>query len=142
MPLPADKAADFQKAVDLLAAQVSLAGHAHTNAGRELARILEEMHIKYFPTSKSAKDVVPEHYTQPFLDFINENPTVFHTVDYFSKELEKEGFVKLSERKIWNDQLKAGGKYYITRNGSSLVAFSIPQSYKPGNGIGMFIPIL
>jgi aminopeptidase I len=87
--------------------------------------------------SKPAKDICPAEYTQPFLDFINENPTVFHAVDYFSKRLDGEGFKKLSERDTWNDKLEAGGKYYVTRNGSSLVAFAIPTDYKPGNGVAM-----
>ncbi|KIJ50917.1 hypothetical protein M422DRAFT_27047 [Sphaerobolus stellatus SS14] len=87
--------------------------------------------------AKPAKDINPDDYTQPFLDFINENPTVFHAVDYFSKRLDKEGFAKVSERDNWNGKLNAGGKYYVTRNGSSLVAFTIPSNYKPGNGVAM-----
>jgi aminopeptidase I len=83
---------------------------------------------------KSAKDIKPEEYSQPFLDFINNNPTVFHTVDFFSKRLESEGFVKLSERDAWD--VEKGGKYYVTRNGSALVAFAIPEEYEPGNGVG------
>lgn len=87
--------------------------------------------------SKGAHDIVPENYAQPFLDFLNDNPTVFHATKYLSEKLDGEGFSKLSERESWRDGLKAGGKYYVTRNGSSLVAFSIPLNYKPGNGIGM-----
>jgi hypothetical protein len=37
----------------------------------------------------------PEAYTQPFCNFLTENPTVFHTVDYFEKRLEKAGFKKV-----------------------------------------------
>lgn len=84
----------------------------------------------------AARDIRPEDYTQSFLDFINENPTVFHAVEYFSKRLDKEGFTKLSERERWEGSLEKGGKYYLTRNGSSLVAFTIPESYEVGNGVG------
>lgn len=38
-----------------------------------------------------------EEYTQPYLDFMTENPTVWHTVDYFGKRLEKAGF-----KKVWD----------------------------------------
>lgn len=86
--------------------------------------------------AKSAKDIVPADYTQPFLDFINQNPTVFHAVDYFCKRLQAEGFTALKEGKTWYCKLKPGGKYYVTRNGSSLVAFSIPTNYTPGEGFG------
>jgi aminopeptidase I len=27
----------------------------------------------------------PEAFTQPFCDFLTENPTVFHAVDYFKR---------------------------------------------------------
>lgn len=37
----------------------------------------------------------PEAYTQPFCDFLTENPTVWHTVTYFEKKLEKAGFKKV-----------------------------------------------
>ncbi|KAF2462731.1 uncharacterized protein BDR25DRAFT_274046 [Lindgomyces ingoldianus] len=74
----------------------------------------------------------PEKYTKPFCDFLTENPTVFHTVDAVGKDLEKNGYKKLSERDSWD--LKRGGKYYVERNGSSLVAFAIGEGYEAGNG--------
>lgn len=37
----------------------------------------------------------PKEYTQPFCDFLTENPTVFHAVDYFSKKLIAQGFKKV-----------------------------------------------
>lgn len=82
-------------------------------------------------------------YTQPFLDFINENPTVFHTVQYFESKLHKAGYVKLSERANWASgkvKLERGGKYFVTRNGSSLIAFVVGEKYKVGeNGVGMVV---
>jgi hypothetical protein len=37
----------------------------------------------------------PEAYTQPFCDFLTENPTVWHAVAYFEGKLEKAGFKKV-----------------------------------------------
>jgi aminopeptidase I len=74
----------------------------------------------------------PEKYTKPFIDFMTNNPTVFHAVDAVAKDLEKDGYKKLSERDAWD--LQAGGKYYLTRNGTSLIAFAIGSNYKVGNG--------
>ena len=76
--------------------------------------------------------VKPETYTQPFLKFISENPTVFHAVSRVSKWLEDHGFNKLSERDSWS--IVKGGKYYFERNGSSLIAFIVGKNYKAGNG--------
>lgn len=65
------------------------------------------------------------------------NPTVFHAVKAFTTQLSSAGFEQLSERDLWTETLKPGGKYYITRNGSALIAFSIGKDYKAGNGIGI-----
>lgn len=74
----------------------------------------------------------PAAYTKPFLDFISNNPTVFHVVQYFKDRLNSVGFSELSERDTWD--LTAGGKYYLSRNSSGLIAFKIGREYKPGNG--------
>jgi aminopeptidase I len=44
----------------------------------------------------------PEAYTQPFCDFLTENPTVWHAVDYFEKKLEKAGFRKVGSRNLYS----------------------------------------
>lgn len=74
----------------------------------------------------------PARYTKPFTDYMTSNPTIFHAVDAVAQDLEKDGYKKLSERDAW--ELKAGGKYYVERNGSSLIAFAIGDKYASGNG--------
>ncbi|RMZ80435.1 hypothetical protein DV737_g2988, partial [Chaetothyriales sp. CBS 132003] len=82
------------------------------------------------PTSFS-----PEKYAQPYIDFMTTNPTVFHAVAAFTKQLADAGYDYLSERTMW--KVKPGGKYYTTRNSSSFIAFAVGKDYKPGNGIGI-----
>jgi aspartyl aminopeptidase len=43
----------------------------------------------------------------------------------------------LQERDSWAPTLQPGGKYYLTRNGSSVVAFAIGKKWKAGNPISM-----
>jgi aspartyl aminopeptidase len=43
----------------------------------------------------------------------------------------------LQERDSWAPTLQPGGKYYLTRNGSSIVAFAIGKKWKAGNPISM-----
>lgn len=74
----------------------------------------------------------PEKYTKPFTDYMTANPTVFHAVDAVAKDLERDGYKKLSERDAW--ELEAGGKYYVDRNGTSLIAFAVGGRFKSGNG--------
>lgn len=47
------------------------------------------------------------------------------------------GFKEISERDSWDHGLKPLGKYFVTRNGSSIVAFAIGGQWKPGNGISI-----
>ncbi|KAL2179078.1 peptidase M18 [Thermothelomyces heterothallicus CBS 202.75] len=84
-----------------------------------------------------AKDLRPEAFTKPYLEFMTENPTVFHAVDYFKQKLLKAGYKELSSRDSWIGKLEPGGKYFTTRNGSSIIAFAVGASYKPGNGVAM-----
>lgn len=45
--------------------------------------------------------------------------------------------LQLSSRDSWAGKLEPGGKYYTTRNGSSIIAFAVGKAYKPGNGFAM-----
>lgn len=40
-------------------------------------------------------------------------------------------------RESWTDKLQPGGKYFLTRNGSAMIAFAVGKAYKSGNGVGM-----
>lgn len=53
----------------------------------------------------AARDINPEDYTKPFCDFLQENPTVFHAVDYFKSKAKKEGYTEVSTTK---DMITAG----------------------------------
>ncbi|KAJ4201859.1 vacuolar aminopeptidase 1 [Fusarium falciforme] len=82
-------------------------------------------------------EIRPEAFTKPFCDFLQENPTIFHTVNYFEEKLKQLGFTQLSSRDSWADKVQTGGKYWVTRNGSSLIAFTVGKAYQPGNGVAM-----
>ncbi|KAM0269626.1 hypothetical protein ACHAQH_009705 [Verticillium albo-atrum] len=79
----------------------------------------------------------PEAYTKPFCDFLTENPTIFHTVAHFKTKLADAGFKELPARANWAGKLEPGGKYWTTRNGSALIAFTVGKKYEPGNGVAM-----
>ncbi|KAK9453624.1 peptidase M18 [Dipodascopsis uninucleata] len=83
---------------------------------------------------KDILSAAADPYTLEFIDFTYENPTVFHACDAFSQMLSEAGFTYLSERVSWDDKLKQGGKYFTTRNGSSLIAFIVGGEYIGGEG--------
>lgn len=69
-----------------------------------------------------------------FISFVNKSFTPFHAVKEASEMLEKAGYQRLEENVIW-PPLRNGGKYYLTRNGSSIVAFAVGGLFTPANGI-------
>ncbi|KAI2609245.1 aminopeptidase I zinc metalloprotease-domain-containing protein [Hypoxylon sp. NC1633] len=79
----------------------------------------------------------PEAYTEPFCKFLEENPTVFHAVGYFKDKMTALGYKELPARDDWAGKLEPGGKYFATRNGTSVIAFTVGKAYKPGNGVAM-----
>lgn len=60
------------------------------------------------------------------LDFISCSPSCYHVISSFRRLLLEEGFEELRENQPW--KLKKGGRYFVTRNGSSLIAFRIPEN--------------
>ena len=63
--------------------------------------------------------------TEQLLEFIRKSPVSFQATEEMEQRFRKAGYQKLSEKEYWN--LKAGGKYVVTRNHSALIAFSIPE---------------
>ena len=59
------------------------------------------------------------------LDFIEKSPSVYHVTENLTALLREKGYAPLSERQRWS--LVPGGKYYLTRAGSSLIAFRLPE---------------
>lgn len=57
------------------------------------------------------------------IDFINSSQSAFQTVDTIKSILDKEHFVELSENKAFN--IHEHGKYYVIRNSSSIIAFTV-----------------
>lgn len=62
---------------------------------------------------------------QELFSFIESSPTAFHAVETMQQMLDAEGYQQLLESRAW--ELQAGGKYYVMRNGTSLLAFRIPK---------------
>ena len=60
------------------------------------------------------------------VDFLNASPSRYHAVANLCRELEKGGYVRLSEGET--RPMVPGGKYFVTRGGSALLAFRIPRA--------------
>lgn len=65
-------------------------------------------------------------YTQNLIDFIAESTDCYHAVKTVKKRLDNSGFEELVEGDKWN--IQGGGKYYVIRNSSSIIAFEMPKN--------------
>lgn len=63
-------------------------------------------------------------------DFLRQSPTPWHATSNIGARLEQAGFQRLEEKANW--QLKAGKRYYVTRNDSAIIAFQLPKSELTG----------
>lgn len=59
------------------------------------------------------------------LEFIEKSPSCFHVIENIRQSLEHEGFEELKETEEWS--IVSGGKYFVIRNNSSLIAFRLPE---------------
>lgn len=69
-----------------------------------------------------------------FLRFINASPSPFHAVHETAQRLAAAGFTQLHEEDSWTGAVRPGGKYFVTRNQSAVVAFAVGGQYAKGNG--------
>ena len=63
-------------------------------------------------------------------DFIEKSPTAYQAVEELAKRFTGAGYECLKEQEHW--EIRKGGKYYVVRNDSSLLAFAIPEKEAKG----------
>ena len=63
-------------------------------------------------------------------NYLDSAVSVYHAIDALAKELEQAGYTRLSESESW--ALIPGGKYYMTRSGTALMAFRVPHGTPKG----------
>lgn len=64
-------------------------------------------------------------YSGALVRFIQEHPSVYHVIEGQRHQLLAAGYEPLLESRPW--QLRPGGRYFVTRNSSALIAFRIPE---------------
>lgn len=69
-------------------------------------------------------------HVQKLLDFIEQSPSCYHVVENFAATLRAQGYTQLREADEW--RILPGGRYFVTRNGSSILAFRVPKAEPSG----------
>lgn len=71
--------------------------------------------------------------TKELCAFLDASHSQYHARAYLTAILDKEGYTALKESEKW--ELVPGGKYYVTRGGSAVLAFRVPE----GEALGFLI---
>lgn len=69
--------------------------------------------------------ITADDISRDLIHFIAKSPSTFHAVRGIKAVLLYAGFTEIREEDTW--QIEKGGKYVVTRNGSALMAFTVPQ---------------
>lgn len=71
------------------------------------------------------QSITADDISRDLIHFIAKSPSTFHAVRGIKAALLYAGFTEIREEDTW--QIEKGGKYVVTRNGSALMAFTVPQ---------------
>jgi aspartyl aminopeptidase len=74
-------------------------------------------------------------FNSDLMVFLDASPTPFHAVRCMAELLAKSGFTELNESDNWT--LKTGDKHFLSRNGSSIIAFTVGSSPLTTAGLRM-----
>lgn len=66
-----------------------------------------------------------QKFTEGLLQYLNDSPTAYHAAENAAALLREEGFQELKETESW--ALKKGGRYFVVKNSSALIAFTVGQ---------------
>lgn len=69
--------------------------------------------------------ITADDISRDLIHFIAKSPSTFHAVRGIKAALLYAGFTEIREEDPW--QIEKGGKYVVTRNGSALMAFIVPE---------------
>lgn len=70
------------------------------------------------------------NHVEGLFSLIDSSPSCYHATAQLAKMLDGAGYTRLLEQEVW--QIAPDGKYYVVRNGSSLLAFRVPKQTPKG----------
>ncbi len=71
-----------------------------------------------------------DNQVKALMRFLDSAHSVYHATAGLVEELEKNGYFRLEEQENW--ELVSGGKYFLTRGGTAVMAFRIPEKTPVG----------
>ena len=86
-------------------------------------------------SSGSASTVSSEDFSEGLMRFIDASPSPYHAVNSVRQRLLEQGFSELLETDSWN--VRPNGRYFVTKNQSTILAFAVGGRWTAGNGFSM-----
>jgi len=71
-----------------------------------------------------------DNRTKALCAFLDAAHSVYHAAHYIAEELKAAGYTRLLEHEAW--ELVPGGKYYLVRGGTAVMAFRVPAGAPKG----------
>lgn len=75
-------------------------------------------------------------FAREVIEFIDESPSAYHVVKNCSDILEENGFERVMPREKW--ELKKGGKYFLKKSSSTIIAITIGENFDVRKGFKIF----
>ena len=92
-------------------------------------------HCASTAASRMGKPSKAEEPAKDFVSFVNQSRSPYHAVSNVKERLRTAGFSQVRERDDWASVCKPGGKYFVTRNASSIIAFAVGKKWRPGDPV-------
>src|ERR1700722_20052216 len=78
----------------------------------------------------------PSKYLRSFMEFLQRSPSPYHVVEEASQYVGAHGFQPLDESESWMQKdamlrLEPGGKNFLARHGTALVALVVGRQFAP-----------
>jgi len=85
-------------------------------------------------TNRATREDERAMESKGLIEYLNASWTAYHATYRTCETLRRHGFVEVNEKHDWREALRPGGKYFYTRNASSVIAFAVGKKYQPGDG--------
>ena len=92
-------------------------------------RELEEIQKKFI-------EMEVKSFAREVIEFIDESPSTYHVVKNCSDILDENGFERIMPREKW--KIKKGGKYFLKKSSSTIIAFTVGEDFDVKNGFKIF----
>ena len=76
--------------------------------------------------------ILQQQFSEDLLKYLNDSPTAYHAVENAEQILKINNFQELKETDEWS--LQKGGKYFLTKNQSGIIAFTVGDGNPASEG--------